>query len=161
MPIVSAPRRGVSKGAACPSMPPSRRVVVIVLLSVGPKDCGEKVGPLGFEPRLTDPKSAVLPLDEGPVRLRWWKLMRGANLSPCANASFPHCQFSSWPARPRPLLPRPHSSFGGSLWRTHRQPSSSPTATRSHSPPPDGRSTSAPCTPPIRAPSELGSKSRT
>src|SRR5437867_11588461 len=77
MPIVSAPRRGVSKGAACPSMPPSRRVVVIVLLSVGPKDCGEKVGPLGFEPRFADPKSAVLPLDEGPVRLRWWKLMRG------------------------------------------------------------------------------------
>ncbi len=26
-----------------------------------------QVGPLGFEPRLTDPKSAVLPLDEGPV----------------------------------------------------------------------------------------------
>ena len=25
------------------------------------------IGPLGFEPRLTDPKSAVLPLDEGPV----------------------------------------------------------------------------------------------
>jgi hypothetical protein len=25
------------------------------------------VGPGGFEPPLTDPKSAVLPLDEGPV----------------------------------------------------------------------------------------------
>jgi hypothetical protein len=25
------------------------------------------IGPGGFEPPLTDPKSAVLPLDEGPV----------------------------------------------------------------------------------------------
>jgi hypothetical protein len=25
-------------------------------------------GPRGFEPRFTDPKSAVLPLDEGPAR---------------------------------------------------------------------------------------------
>src|ERR1044071_9972999 len=60
------------------------------------------IGPLGFEPRLTDPKSAVLPLDAGPVRLGWWKLMRGANLSPCANACFQHSSLSCVPARPPP-----------------------------------------------------------
>ena len=32
------------------------------------KRCAGGVGPGGFEPPLTDPKSAVLPLDEGPVR---------------------------------------------------------------------------------------------
>ncbi len=35
------------------------------------------VGPGGFEPPLTDPKSAVLPLDEGPV-----KCLAGAGLKP-------------------------------------------------------------------------------
>lgn len=29
------------------------------------------IGPGGFEPPLTDPKSAVLPLDEGPVTLSY------------------------------------------------------------------------------------------
>src|SRR4051794_32262895 len=35
------------------------------------------IGPGGFEPPLTDPKSAVLPLDEGPV-----KCLAGAGLKP-------------------------------------------------------------------------------
>jgi hypothetical protein len=30
-------------------------------------DAAEGIGPGGFEPPLTDPKSAVLPLDEGPL----------------------------------------------------------------------------------------------
>ena len=35
------------------------------------------IGPGGFEPPLTDPKSAVLPLDEGPL----WKCRRSLKLS--------------------------------------------------------------------------------
>src|SRR6266550_3384000 len=41
-----------------------------------PRSCEgrSEVGPLGFEPRFADPKSAVLPLDEGPVVLSANKL---------------------------------------------------------------------------------------
>src|ERR1051326_7949069 len=78
------------------------------------------IGPLGFEPRLTDPKSAVLPLDEGPVRLGWWKLMSGANLSPCANACFQHSSLSCVPARPPPPPLNRSSSSAGSSCATRR-----------------------------------------
>jgi hypothetical protein len=36
------------------------------------------IGPGGFEPPLTDPKSAVLPLDEGPARVKSTSPLPGA-----------------------------------------------------------------------------------
>ena len=50
------------------------------------------IGPGGFEPPLTDPKSAVLPLDEGPASpsVRKWYLdtRPGCNASPRAGLFF-------------------------------------------------------------------------
>ena len=43
---------------------------VVAIQQVGGTAAG--IGPLGFEPRLPDPKSGVLPLDEGPVTV--WRL---------------------------------------------------------------------------------------
>src|SRR5436309_8171023 len=51
-----------------------RAVVRITRKSIGPPPVGERgagkgIGPGGFEPPYPDPKSGVLPLDEGPARL--------------------------------------------------------------------------------------------
>jgi len=49
MPIVSAPRRGVSKGAACPNLPPAALCIVIVLMPTGTEKRRASPAELGRE----------------------------------------------------------------------------------------------------------------
>ena len=75
---------------------------------LGTSPCCVLAAPRGFEPRFTDPKSAVLPLDEGattprvPIR-REWSGRRDSNPRP-----------SHWQCDALPTEPLPHrSTFSG------------------------------------------------
>lgn len=46
---------------------------------------GEMAGEQGFEPRLPDPESGVLPLDDSPMSL--WELGTGSRLASCVRRS--------------------------------------------------------------------------